>query len=147
MFRTVRELDSKHNIQNLRKNIQFGSNGSGIQSMEIESQNVKPQQLKTPLSNLNSKSMTGSSKQMSKLVWPTTSTKLNSKLLQSFNYSSMKRKWSSWCDRELLSAKLEIENTNVISKFSGLYAPVYWGSFQVFKVHQQLFNLLDVRCI
>jgi hypothetical protein len=89
MFRTVRELDSKHNIQNLRKNIQFGSNGSGIQSMEIESQNVKPQQLKTPLSNLNSKSMTGSSKQMSKLVWPTTSTKLNSKLLQSFNYSSM----------------------------------------------------------
>ncbi|WJX25942.1 hypothetical protein P8452_14929 [Trifolium repens] len=94
------------------------SNGSGIQSMEIVSQNAIP---RLP----NNKSLTSSSTRISKLVWPTTLTQLNSQLFQSFNYSSMRPKWSSRCDRELLSAKLEIENAKVISNSSGLYAPVY----------------------
>ncbi|CAJ2636715.1 unnamed protein product [Trifolium pratense] len=103
------------------------SDGSGIQSIEIVSQNGIPRLPKTSLPSLNNKSMTRSSTRMSKLVWPrlTTLTQLNSQLLQSYNYSSMRPKWSSRCDRELLSAKLEIENAKVISDSSGLYAPVY----------------------
>jgi hypothetical protein len=58
------------------------SNGSGIQSMEIVSQNAIP---RLP----NNKSLTSSSTRISKLVWPTTLTQLNSQLFQSFNYSSM----------------------------------------------------------
>ncbi|XP_050903531.1 probable glycosyltransferase At5g03795 isoform X3 [Lathyrus oleraceus] len=123
----VREIDSKHSIQHWRTNINFAANGNGIQSTEvIEPQNVKPQLLKTSLSVLNNKSMTGSYIQTSKLAWPTSLTELDAQLIQSFNTtSSMKPAWSSRRDRELLSAKLEIENANVISNSPGLYAPVY----------------------
>ncbi|CAK8533941.1 unnamed protein product [Lathyrus sativus] len=123
----VRELYNKHGIQHQRNNMDFAANGNGIQSMEvIEPQNVKPRLLKTSLSDLNNISMTGSSTRMSKLAWPTSLTELNSQLIQSFNTSSMKPAWSSsQRDRELLTAKLEIENANVISNSPGIYAPVY----------------------
>lgn len=85
----VRELDSKHSIQHRRTNINFAANGNGIQSTEvIEPQNVKPRLLKTSLSVLNNKSMTGSSIQTSKLAWPTSLTELNAQLIQSFNTTS-----------------------------------------------------------
>ncbi|XP_058749957.1 probable glycosyltransferase At3g07620 [Vicia villosa] len=95
---------------------------NGIQSLEFESKNGL---LKTTLSVLNNKSMTGSSTQTSKLAWPTSLTALNSRLIRSFNSSSMKPEWSSRRDRELLSAKLEIGNANAISNSPGLYAPLY----------------------
>ncbi|GAU22823.1 hypothetical protein TSUD_142640 [Trifolium subterraneum] len=41
------------------------------------------------------------------------------------SHFNMRPKWPSRCDRELLSAKLEIENAKVVSNSSGLYAPVY----------------------
>ncbi|WJX30151.1 hypothetical protein P8452_18720 [Trifolium repens] len=93
--------------------------------MEIVSQNTIPRLPIISLPSLKNKSLTSSSTRINKLVWPTTITQLNSQLVQSFNYSFMRPKWSSRYDRELLSAKLEIENAKVISNSSGLYAPVY----------------------
>ncbi|KAK2397884.1 putative glycosyltransferase [Trifolium repens] len=64
----------------------------------------------------------------------------------------MRPKWSSRCDRELLSAKLEIENAKVISNSSGLYAPVYRQASK-FSRHlsipefDQLKNQLQYNCI
>lgn len=57
------------------KPIHFEENENGIQSLEIESENGL---LKTTLSVLNNKS-----------TWPTSLTELNSRLIQSFNSSSM----------------------------------------------------------
>ncbi|RDX90873.1 putative glycosyltransferase, partial [Mucuna pruriens] len=92
------------------------SNASRIQSVEIEPQNEKPRVLKSHLLMLNSKP---------KMVLPSSLTQMNSLLLQSFNSASMRPRLSSRCDRELKSAKLEIENARVISNSSGLYAPIF----------------------
>ncbi|KAL2605944.1 hypothetical protein AAZV13_09G155200 [Glycine max] len=103
------------------------SNESIIQSVEMKSQNENAQVLKSPLSKSNSKPKMGTSSTSSKLVWPTSITQMNSLMLQSFNSSaSMRPRWSSRRDRELLSAKLEIENAHVMSNSSGLYASIFW---------------------
>lgn len=64
------------------------SNESRIQSVEMESQNEKPQVLKSPLSMSKSKPKMGTSSTRSKLVWPTSITQMNSLMLQSFNSSA-----------------------------------------------------------
>lgn len=96
------------------------SNVSRIQSVEME-----PQVLKSPLSMLNNKLKMGTSSTKSRLVWPASLTHMNSLLLQSSNSAYMRVRWSSRRDRELLSAKLEIENAHVIPNSSGLYAPIF----------------------
>jgi hypothetical protein len=89
----VREFDGKHQGKEIpskgtkvlnadwsiyHDNVKKSSNGSGIQSMEIDPQNGgKPQQLKASL--LNS----------STTMQPTSLTQLNSQLIHSFNSSSM----------------------------------------------------------
>ncbi|RYR47255.1 hypothetical protein Ahy_A07g033209 isoform B [Arachis hypogaea] len=84
------------------------SNGSGMQRGEMKAQNEKSPLSKVPLSNLS-----------------TSLTRMNSLLLQSFNSSYMRPRWSSRPDRELLSAKLEIENGRVVSNPSGLHPPIF----------------------
>ncbi|TKY44587.1 glycosyltransferase protein [Spatholobus suberectus] len=101
------------------------SNASRMQSVEMEPQNEKPQLLKSPLSMSNSKPKMGTSLTRSRLVRPTSITQMNSLLLQSFNSASMRPRWSSRRDRELLSAKLDIENARIIANSSGLYAPIF----------------------
>ncbi|XP_047153595.1 probable glycosyltransferase At3g07620 [Vigna umbellata] len=86
------------------------STASRIESVEMEPQLLEPKM--------------DASSNRSKLVWPTSMTHMSS-LLQSFNSASMRPRWSSRPDRELFSAKLEIENARVISNSSELYAPVF----------------------
>jgi hypothetical protein len=94
IFNSSKSFDVDNHENEIQKTLhddaqKVASNGSRIQSMEIVSQNVIPRLPIISLSNLNNKSMVSSSTRMSKLVWPTTLTQLNSQLLQSFNYSSM----------------------------------------------------------
>ncbi|KAK7272719.1 hypothetical protein RJT34_29515 [Clitoria ternatea] len=117
----VREMDNKHNVKG---NVQFASQGmipskgvgildaSGTQSVQMETQNEKPHLLNSHLKN---ESKMGTSIEQ-----------MNTLLLQSFNSSSMSPRWSSSRrDRELLSAKREIEKAHVLSNSSGLYVPIF----------------------
>ncbi|KAG4388550.1 hypothetical protein GLYMA_09G194600v4 [Glycine max] len=126
------------------------SNESIIQSVEMKSQNENAQVLKSPLSKSNSKPKMGTSSTSSKLVWPTSITQMNSLMLQSFNSSaSMRPRWSSRRDRELLSAKLEIENAHVMSNSSGLYASIFWDVSKFSRIaldYKLLVFVKDVGC-
>ncbi|XP_019431629.1 PREDICTED: probable glycosyltransferase At3g07620 isoform X1 [Lupinus angustifolius] len=147
-----REMDNRYNIQGRVHDMQFASKGirsksiknldaglvtsdlfvtgeesstvSGTQSVEMQPHNEKSLLLKTPLPVLNNESKIDTPNMRRKLVWPTSITEMNSLLLQSFN-SSMRPKWSSQRDRELLSAKLDIEKARIISNSSELYGPIF----------------------
>ncbi|KAE9600330.1 hypothetical protein Lal_00045453 [Lupinus albus] len=95
----------------------------GTQSVEMQPQNEKSLLLETPLPVLNSESKIDTPNMRRKLVWPTSITEMNSLFLQSFN--SSRPKWSSQRDRELLSAKLDVAKTRMISNSSGLYGPIF----------------------
>ncbi|KAK7379975.1 hypothetical protein VNO78_32279 [Psophocarpus tetragonolobus] len=137
----VGEMDNRHNMQFVSQRIpsqgfaildtdlstsdmihlvKEPSNASRIQNVGME-----PQPLKSPLSMSNSKPNMGTPSTTSRLVWPTSVAQMNTLLLQSFSSASMRPRWSSRRDRELLSAKLEIENARVVSNSSELYAPIF----------------------
>jgi len=54
-------------------------------------------------------------------------------------------RWSSRPDRELFSAKLEIENARVISNSSELYAPVFLNVSKFSRYPCNLFNMLSIE--
>ncbi|KAK7245436.1 hypothetical protein RIF29_40282 [Crotalaria pallida] len=121
------EIDNRHSIHFESQGVP--SKGSGMQNVEMQLQNEKKSQLlKTPMLVLNYESKIGTGTTPTvrrKLVMPTSITQMNSLLLQSSNSSSTRPRWASRRDRELLSAKLEIENARVVSNSSGLYAPIF----------------------
>nr|KYP65147.1 hypothetical protein KK1_011376 [Cajanus cajan] len=56
----------------------------------------------------------------------TTISEMNELLLQNrASYSSMRPRWSSAVDQELLKARLEIENAPIINDVANLYAPLF----------------------
>ncbi|KAL9324664.1 hypothetical protein ACSQ67_009521 [Phaseolus vulgaris] len=140
----VGEMDDKHNIQH---NVQFASQeipSEGIRILDagfsmsdkflvgkkpsndsrIESVEMEPQLLKSPLSMSYSEPKMNTSSTRSNLVWPTSTAHMSS-WLQSVNSASMRPRWSSRPDRELFSATQEIENARIISNSSELYAPAF----------------------
>ncbi|KAI4347079.1 hypothetical protein L6164_007928 [Bauhinia variegata] len=111
----------------------ISSMGSGKQSTRIQPENGKSELLKTSPT-------TG--REWQRLTWIT---QMNSLLLQSVNSSaSMRPRWSSPRDRELLSAKLQIKNAPVVSSAVGLYAPVFQDVSKFTRSYEQMERKLKV---
>ncbi|KAI9128860.1 hypothetical protein K1719_000343 [Acacia pycnantha] len=123
----IKYMNSGLSSSDLLFTANMSSNGSGMQSVvDMEHKNEKTELLKSTLPILRNKSMMGMLSTRNKLVQPTSITQMNSLLLQTYNSSSyMRPRWSSQRDRELLSAKLDIENAPALSNASGLYAPIF----------------------
>ncbi|KAJ7973810.1 Exostosin family protein [Quillaja saponaria] len=97
------------------------------ETLKIQPKDEKTELLQNISTILNNKSETITASKSKKVVMqPMSVTQMRSLLLQSPSSShSMRPKWFSVRDRELLSAKLEIENAPIIRNCSGLYASVF----------------------
>lgn len=102
--------------------------------------------LRTVSAKMNNNSARIKSYIMKRRVMPPTSiSHMNSLLVQSVVSSSSKRpRWSSTCDQELLSAKLQIENAPIISKSPGVDASLFRNISMFKRSYELMESMLKV---
>lgn len=152
-------VDSSPNSSSLikegpRSTISIPSFVSNNSSTEVywtptHKEDVKSNQMKGDVSSLSHSSPRASIHDRNKTPQAPTSTvitiaEMNALLLQSrVVYRSVKPRWSSVVDRELLKAKLQIENAPIVSDPS-LYAPLYRNASMFKRSYELMEEMLKV---
>ncbi|KAF8393413.1 hypothetical protein HHK36_021657 [Tetracentron sinense] len=121
----LRKLDANSSTSDILVTVNISSMGK--QATETQSKDKSPEQLQVGWVTLNNNSSSTSNPIMGekRRVSPTSISTMNILLLQSrISPSSMKPRWSSVRDRELLSVKSQIKNAPIIWNDPELYALV-----------------------
>ncbi|XP_028802097.1 probable glycosyltransferase At5g03795 isoform X2 [Neltuma alba] len=136
---------SKDNITTTSKNESLWSSQNDVNTMDknssitvvppllkgnltntLKKENLKPSQNDVNIEDKNSgvpRDNKGSSKKIPEVL---SISEMNTLLLQSrASYRSMRPRWSSAVDQELLQARSEIENAPIIKNDPSLYSPIY----------------------